>query len=67
MRVLLLSLLILSTVVHSGSGNIDKCYQNPMFGYFFRQSEYSTQNEKEDEILRSLTVATSQVFFSTLK
>tara|TARA_B100000927_G_scaffold186505_1_gene150290 strand:+ start:631 stop:1704 length:1074 start_codon:yes stop_codon:yes gene_type:complete len=66
MRFLIL-LILFSTIAKSESIEMDKCYKNPMFGYFFRQEKYSTQNEKEDEILRNLTLGHFSSFLKHFK
>ena len=38
----------------------DACRTNPMFGYFYRQNRYSTQDHQEDMILASLGLRYSE-------
>jgi hypothetical protein len=50
----LILLLVLSINLFAHSDDFEKCYKNPMFGYFYKQQSYAIENDKEDIILKNL-------------
>ena len=44
----------LSFSCFASTSEFEKCYKNPMFGYFYRQQNYTIENKQEDIILKNL-------------
>ena len=65
MRTLFLSILIISSAY--GNDVPKECLQNPMFGYFYRQQEYSTSSHQEDMILAKLGNRYAESLLSVLR